>query len=67
MRNTPSKKPKSEKLVYSDPYLWNQVARKMRGDWTTEDEVIEEARIAAHKAEFKKLQAAQKAAEKLKI
>ena len=61
------KEPKPEKLVYSDPYLWNQVARKIRGDWTPEDEVIEEARIAAHKAEFKKLQAAQKGAGKLKI
>lgn len=55
------KKKVPEKLVYSDPYLWNQVARKMAGDWTAEDEVIEDARIAAHKAEFKKLQVAEKA------
>jgi len=61
------KEPKPEKLVYSDPYLWNQVARKIKGDWTPEDEVIEDARIAAHKAEFKKLQDAQKAKSKRKI
>ena len=67
MKKEPSKKPKTEKLVYSDPYLWNQYAWKVRGDWTPEDEVIEDARIAAHKAEFKKLQAAQKATEKFKI
>ncbi|MFZ4539732.1 hypothetical protein [Propionivibrio sp.] len=61
------KKSKPEKLTYRDPYAWNAVAKKMRGEWTPEDEVIEEARIAAHKAEFKKLQAEQKAKPKRKI
>ena len=67
MKKATSKKLKPEKLIYSDPYLWNAVAKQMRGEWTPEDEVIEEARIAARKAEFKKLQAAQKAKPSRKI